>query len=66
MLRKKKARELVLYPTRVAFILIIASIALYLFFTIWPITYSIYIAFTDANAVNIASEPKLRELYSIR
>ncbi len=60
------SEKLVLYPTRVALLLIITSIVLYLFFTIWPITYSIYIAFTDANAVNIASEPRLKELYSIR
>ncbi len=51
-----------LYPARVAFTLISLSLALYLFFSLWPIAYSIYIAFTDANNINIASEPRVREL----
>lgn len=55
-----------LYPSKVALLLIVSSLILYLFFTIVPIAYSIYIAFTDANAINIASDPKIRELRSIR
>lgn len=55
-----------LYPSRVALLLIASSLTLYLFFTLIPIVYSIYIAFTDANAVNVASEPKIRELQTIR
>ncbi|MEZ0346325.1 MAG: sugar ABC transporter permease [Infirmifilum sp.] len=51
-----------LYPTKIAFSLIILSLAMYLFFSLWPIAYSIYVAFTDANNFNIASEPRIREL----
>lgn len=46
-----------LYPRRVALLLIIPSLALYLFFSIWPIAYSTGIAFTDANELNIAPDP---------
>lgn len=55
-----------LYPVKVAAALISLSIALYLFFSAWPIVYSIFIAFTDANAINIASGPKLAELKALR
>ncbi|MGB9786429.1 MAG: carbohydrate ABC transporter permease [Infirmifilum uzonense] len=55
-----------LYPWHVAFLLIMLSLAMYLFFSLWPIAYSIYIAFTDANNFNIASEPRIRELMSQR
>ncbi|MEZ0289889.1 MAG: sugar ABC transporter permease [Sulfolobales archaeon] len=56
----------ILYPGRVAVSLIIVSISLYLFFNIWPIVYSIYIAFTDANANNIVPSPRLVELIRLR
>ncbi|MEM0260258.1 MAG: sugar ABC transporter permease [Sulfolobales archaeon] len=56
----------VLYPLRVALALTIVSVVLYLFFNIWPIAYSLYIAFTDANANNIVPSPKLLELLSLR
>ncbi len=46
-----------LYPRRVALLLIAPSLALYLFFSIWPIAYSMGIAFTDANELNIAPDP---------
>ncbi|QOJ79123.1 ABC transporter permease subunit [Infirmifilum lucidum] len=59
MPRKKDSS---LYPTQVAFMLIFLSLALYLFFSLWPIMYSVFIAFTDANNINIASEPRVREL----
>ncbi len=59
----KKTKKLKLYPTRIALILIIPSLALYLFFTIWPISYSIFLAFTNANEKNIAPAPeKIKEL----
>lgn len=56
------AKQLIIYPKKVALSLIIISLFLYLFFLIWPISYSIFIAFTNANATNIASEPKINEL----
>ncbi len=62
--RKKSA--LTLYPVKVAALLIIPSLILYLFFSLWPLAYSVYIAFTDANATNIASEPKIKELEETR
>lgn len=62
----KRATGSSLYPARVAFTLIILSLAMYLFFSLWPIAYSVYIAFTDANNFNIASEPKIRELQAQR
>ncbi|PLJ77024.1 carbohydrate ABC transporter permease [Infirmifilum sp. SLHALR2] len=61
---KKSGSEL--YPARVAFLLIFLSLAMYLFFSLWPIAYSVYIAFTDANNVNIASEPRIKELQAQR
>ncbi len=63
---RKKKSKLQLFPVKVALILILPSIVLYLFFSIWPIVYSIYIAFTDANAINIASQPKIAELEKIK
>ncbi len=51
-----------LYPAHVAYMLILLSLSMYLFFSLWPIAYSVYIAFTDANNYNIASEPRIREL----
>lgn len=44
----------------------IISIILYLFFNIWPIIYSIYVAFTDANNNNIVVSPRLIELLKER
>ncbi len=55
----RKTRAEVLYPRRVAYSLVVASIALYLFFSVWPILFSIGIAFTNANDVNIAPNPQL-------
>jgi len=57
-----RAKSRGLYPARVAYMLIIPSLAMYLFFSLWPVAYSVYIAFTDANNYNIASEPRIREL----
>lgn len=56
-----------LYPRRVALLLIAPSLALYLFFSIWPIAYSTGIAFTDANELNIAPDPsKVADLDNAR
>ncbi len=62
MAGSKKKQRLELYPSRVAVVLVIASIALYLFFSLWPLGFSVYIAFTDANAINIAAAPKIAKL----
>jgi arabinogalactan oligomer/maltooligosaccharide transport system permease protein len=59
---REKKQRLELYPSRVAAALVIASIVLYFFFTLWPLAFSVYIAFTDANAVNIAAGPKVAKL----
>jgi len=55
-----------LYPVKVAAALFIASIALYMFFSIWPLAFSVYIAFTNANDQNIVEPPRLRELRELR
>jgi len=55
-----------LYPVKVAVALFIASIALYMFFSIWPLAFSVYVAFTDANDRNIIEPPRLRELRELR
>ncbi len=61
-----KVRKLILFPAKVALALILPSIILYLFFNIWPLIFSVYIAFTDANATNIASQPMIAELERVR
>lgn len=64
---RKLRNTLQLYPVKIALILVLPSIVLYLFFMIWPIAFSVYLAFTDANNYNIAPSPaKLHELYSLR
>jgi len=55
-----------LYPVKVAAALFIASIAIYMFFSIWPLAFSVYVAFTDANDKNIVEPPRLRELRELR
>jgi arabinogalactan oligomer/maltooligosaccharide transport system permease protein len=47
-----------LFPTRIALALIIPSLILYLFFSIWPMIFSIGLAFTNANRDNIAPSPE--------
>ncbi|MDM7275189.1 MAG: hypothetical protein P3X22_003590, partial [Thermoprotei archaeon] len=59
-------REKVLYPVKVAAILVLASIAIYVAFSAIPIVYSVYVAFTDANAKNVAPGPRLEELLKSR
>lgn len=61
-----KARKLILFPAKVALALVLPSLVLYLFFNIWPLFFSVYIAFTDANATNIASQPMIAELEKVR
>lgn len=61
-----KARKLILFPAKVALALILPSLILYVFFNIWPLIFSVYIAFTDANATNIASQPMIAELEKVR
>lgn len=63
----KTKNVLRLYPVKIALIFILPSLILYLFFMIWPILFSVYLAFTDANSYNIAPSPaKLQELYELR
>lgn len=61
-----KVKRLVLFPAKVALALVLPSLVLYLFFNIWPLIFSVYIAFTDANATNIASQPMIAELEKVR
>ncbi len=64
---RKIKSTLRLYPVKVALILVLPSLVLYLFFMIWPIMFSVYLAFTDANNYNIAPSPtKLQSLYELR
>ncbi|WP_440059968.1 carbohydrate ABC transporter permease [Thermogladius sp. 4427co] len=55
---RRSIAELI-YPKKIGLILAITSIVLYLFFSIWPILFSIGIAFTDANDVRIAPNPAM-------
>ncbi len=48
----KKPKQII-FPVKVALILIFPSIFLFLFFNLWPIAYSISLAFTNANNINI-------------
>ncbi len=53
----------ILFPTRVALVLVLPSLLLYLFFNIWPMIFSIGLAFTNADIVNIAPSPeKIQDL----
>lgn len=51
----------VLFPTHIALLLFLPSLALYVFFNTWPMIFSIGIAFTNANRSNIAPNPVLIE-----
>ncbi len=61
-----RVKKLILFPAKVALALVLPSLILYLFFNIWPLIFSVYIAFTDANATNIASQPMIAELEKVR
>jgi len=53
----------ILFPTKIALILVLPSLILYLFFNIWPMIFSIGIAFTNADRLNILPNPeKIRDL----
>jgi len=53
----------ILFPTRVALLLVLPSLVLYLFFNIWPMVFSIGIAFTNADRYNILPNPeKIQDL----
>jgi arabinogalactan oligomer/maltooligosaccharide transport system permease protein len=53
----------VLFPTRVALILVLPSLILYLFFNIWPMIFSIGVAFTNADRISILPNPeKIQDL----
>ncbi len=63
----KERKKLTLYPAKIALIFIIPSLALYLFFSIWPIAFSVYIAFTDATYTNLSPDPGyLKELHQVK
>ncbi len=48
----------VLFPTKVALLLVFPSLVLYLFFNTWPMLFSIGIAFTNATRENILPNPQ--------
>ncbi|MEM0378634.1 MAG: sugar ABC transporter permease [Thermosphaera sp.] len=53
----------ILYPSRVGLALALASIILYVFFSIWPLFFSIGIAFTNASEENLLPNPDvMREI----
>lgn len=52
-----------IFPLKVALLLILPSLALYLFFNTWPMIFSIGIAFTNATRENILPNPdRIRSL----
>lgn len=54
---KARGRK-ILFPTRVALLLFLPSLALYVFFNTWPMLFSIGLAFTNANRHNISPNPE--------
>lgn len=48
-----------LYPAKIGIALAIASIVLYFFFNIWPLAFSIGMAFTDAKEENLWVNPEV-------
>lgn len=48
-----------LYPAKIGIALAIASIILYFFFNIWPLAFSIAMAFTDAREENLWVNPEV-------
>jgi arabinogalactan oligomer/maltooligosaccharide transport system permease protein len=49
----------ILYPSKVAAGLALTSIILYMFFNIWPLFFSIGLAFTDASEANLLPNPEV-------
>ncbi|WP_276813581.1 carbohydrate ABC transporter permease [Desulfurococcus amylolyticus] len=52
------SKRKILFPTRIALILVMPALILYLFFNTWPMIFSIGIAFTDATQKNISPSPE--------
>ncbi|ADV64443.1 carbohydrate ABC transporter permease [Desulfurococcus mucosus] len=52
-----------LYPARIGFLMAIASIVLYFFFNIWPLAFSIGMAFTNAREDNLFVAPEVMRNY---
>jgi arabinogalactan oligomer/maltooligosaccharide transport system permease protein len=50
---KPKGKEELLFPAKIALLLTIPSLFLFIFFNIWPIAFSVYLAFTNANQINV-------------
>lgn len=48
----------ILFPTRIAVLLVLPSLLLYVFFNTWPMIFSIGIAFTNAQEKNLLPNPK--------
>lgn len=55
----KKPGKQILFPTRIALLLVLPSLILYLFFNTWPMIFSIGVAFTNADQKNILPNPQL-------
>jgi hypothetical protein len=49
----------ILYPSKVAVALALTSIILYVFFNIWPLFFSIGLAFTNASEANLLPNPEV-------
>lgn len=52
-MEKPKGKEELLFPAKIALILVVPSLLLFIFFNIWPIAFSVYLAFTNANHINV-------------
>ena len=52
-----KSKSSILFPTRIALLLVLPSLILYLFFNTWPMVFSIGVALTNANRYNISPDP---------
>jgi len=63
-MRRSDPKKEILFPTKIALLLVLPSIAMYIFFNIWPIIFSIGLAFTNANRYNVAPSPE--KIASIR
>jgi len=47
----------ILFPTHIALLLVLPSLVLYVFFSTWPMVFSIGVALTNANRYNISPDP---------
>jgi arabinogalactan oligomer/maltooligosaccharide transport system permease protein len=62
LIEKKRGRQ-ILFPTKIALLFVLPSLALYLFFNTWPMIFSVGIAFTNADRKNILPNPQLKTDY---